>query len=189
MRGVRVALVCAAVAMSIPLIAGTARACTCLPGDPRSRLLAADAAAIVSVETAPTDRRPSERVRWRLRVLEALKGDLGGHVEVVTSSSSASCGLGLARGHEYGLLLSREGNQWTSGLCSQVEAAALRRAAEPLIAPEGSGPTSFIVAGKFGEARTLGLDARLRTLQYGFGEGEALRVAVCPGAGRRSSWR
>ena len=41
----------------------------------------------------------------------------------VTPAGGAACGLELAVGDRVGLLLTRDGNVWRSGLCSQVDPA------------------------------------------------------------------
>ncbi len=48
--------------------------------------------------------------------------------------------------------------------------------------PDGIGPVAFLVGGSLGEARTLALDEKGRTLNYGFGEGLVIEIALCPGS-------
>ena len=60
---------------------------------------------------------------YLFRVEQVYKGDLDGRAEIVTPADGASCGLELAVGERAGLLLTREGGEWRSGLCSQVDPA------------------------------------------------------------------
>lgn len=51
-------------------------------------------------------------------VERVIKGDIGEQVDVVSAAEAPSCGLPPMRvGTQYGLLLTREGEQWHSGLC------------------------------------------------------------------------
>ena len=58
---------------------------------------------------------------YLFRVEQVYKGDLDGRAEVVSERDGAACGLELAVGQRVGLLLDRRGDQWRSGLCSQVD--------------------------------------------------------------------
>lgn len=60
---------------------------------------------------------------YLLRVEQAYKGDISSRVEVVTPTGGAACGLDAEVGDRLGLLLTREGGAWRSGLCSQVDPA------------------------------------------------------------------
>ena len=59
--------------------------------------------------------------RYRFRVEQVYRGDVENRAEVVTPAGGAACGLELAVGDRVGLLLTRDGDEWTSGLCSQVD--------------------------------------------------------------------
>ena len=120
---------------------------------------------------------------FSFRVDHAVKGRLGRAIEVW--SPSTSCGLEIGVGERIGLFLSREGDRWSSLLCWQVSPANLREAERQLPRPDGKGPVRFLVAGAFGSARLLALDARGRTLGYGRGTGRAKLLTVCP-RGRRA---
>jgi hypothetical protein len=61
--------------------------------------------------------------RFLLRVEQVYKGDISNRVEIVTATGGAACGLDAVQGDRLGLLLTREGGEWRSGLCSQVDPA------------------------------------------------------------------
>jgi hypothetical protein len=126
-----------------------AAACSCAGGvDPRVVLREADAAFVGTViERRESHRDPDDAV-WSsgdpvtlvFRVEESVKGDLGTLVEVETSFSGASCGIEPPVGERLGLFLyALDSGGWTSGLCSEIEPAALLEAAGPNPAPTGSG--------------------------------------------------
>ena len=61
---------------------------------------------------------------YLFRVEQVYKGDeIDSRIEVVTPAGGAACGLELAVGDRVGLLLTRDGDVWRSGLCSQVDPA------------------------------------------------------------------
>jgi hypothetical protein len=66
-----------------------------------------------------------EEARYLFRVEQVYKGDIENRVEIETAASGAACGLELGVGDRTGLLLQREGQSWTSGLCSQVDPSDL----------------------------------------------------------------
>jgi LPXTG-motif cell wall-anchored protein len=68
-------------------------------------------------------RAEGDEARLLLRVEQVYKGDISNRVEVVTASNGAACGLEAGVGERVGLLLAREGGEWRSGLCSQVDPA------------------------------------------------------------------
>ena len=188
MSVVRLAAVWLAVAAAA-LAAGVdpARACSCAREDPRTVLAQADAAFVGTLlerRGAATPRSSADAVTLVFRVVETVKGRLGATVEVVTAASGASCGVEARIGQTIGLFLDRDGGVWRSNLCRQVAPAELRAAARPLPRPNGRGPVAFLVGGRFGQARTLALDARGRTLAYGRGAGETFFFSPCPGSRR-----
>jgi hypothetical protein len=110
----------AAVLCAVLALAADAGACTCLVPDLQRDLPAADGAVIGEV----LERRVDEgEARYVLRVEQVYKGDIENRVEIVTASNGAACGLEAAVGERLGLLLTREGGEWRSGLCSQVDPA------------------------------------------------------------------
>ncbi len=102
------------------VLAAEAYACSCLPVDLERDLPTADGAMIGTVleRTASGD-----TATYLFRVEQVYKGDVDSRAEVVTSADGASCGLELGVGERIGLLLMREGGEWRSGLCSQVDPA------------------------------------------------------------------
>jgi hypothetical protein len=155
-----------------------AAACSCVPIDPWEAYARSDAA-IVGVflgKRGPTT--------YLFRVEEDYKTDLPAEVEVKSAEYGASCGIEARVGQRLGLFLSRDGEQWSSNLCSQARPAQVRIAAKGLPKPNGRGPIRFLVGGSFGPARVQALDAAGRTLAYGRGEGKVSALAVCPGSRR-----
>jgi hypothetical protein len=191
---VRVACLVAALLL-IPI--QSARACSCALGDPRDSFARADGAFVGTfleshLAEPPQPGEPHSSAAdtiYSFRLDEEYKGELGEPgdiVEVHSAFSGASCGLEVQPGEAYGLFLDmRERDAaWSSSLCSQVSPRTMREAASPLPAPNGEGPIKMIVGGSFGEAQTIGLDSRGRTLAYGFGGTDVSLVDVCPGRER-----
>lgn len=184
----RLSLVVVALAASgLAATVENASACSCFQGDPRTMLVQSDAAFVgrlVEKRVPPDPKSTADLATYVFRVDEAVKGRLGSTVEVRSAIEGASCGIETTLGRPVGLFLARVGGEWRSSLCSQIEPARLRAAARPLPAPNGRGPVAFLVGGRFGLARTLALDARGRTLAYGYGEGETSLLALCPASRR-----
>jgi len=162
--------------------AGPAYACSCAPPDPRSLLGQADGAFVGRLVTR--QEVAAGRSRFTFAVERSVKGALGTTVDVESASDSAACGIETPIGSRIGLFLERRDGRWTSSLCWQVSPEDLLAAAQPLPPPNGRGPTTLLVSGRFGPARLLALDAVGRTLAYGRGEGSVLQLSACPG-GRR----
>ena len=185
-------LAAAILAVSFVSFAGArpCAACSCVVGDPRDMVRAADAAFVgLLLEKRPKGlrgpiRSSGDTFVYTFRVEEELKGRLGQTVDVESAESSASCGVEARVGARTGLVLRRSGGAWTSSLCQQVVPAQLRAAARPLPRPNGVGGAEIVVGGSFGEARTIALDARGRTIAYAFGRGDTVALAVCPGRRR-----
>ena len=175
----RIVVVACLFACGLAVQVDSASACSCALGDPRRALALADAAFIgVLIDK----REAGQAATFTFRVSETVKGKLGATVEVDSAADGAACGIEVKQGGSIGLLLDRSGERWTSSLCAQIAPADLRRAARPLPPPTGSGRTALLVGGSFGEARLLALDRKGRTLAYGYGDGEASLLSVCPGS-------
>ena len=123
-----------------------ALACSCAVGDPVSRLAESDAAfvgrLISSAEPVPDSEgniSTADPVAWMFEVEEAVKGDLETPLTVMSPWSGAYCGFEVRIGERIGVLL-REDGGWRSGLCSQLDADVLLRAAVPLPTPTSDGP-------------------------------------------------
>jgi hypothetical protein len=95
-------------------------ACSCAPVELERDLPAADAAIIGSVLERSVS---GGTATYLFRVEQVYKGEVDSRAEVQTPASGAACGLELAVGDRVGLLLTREGDVWRSGLCSQVDPA------------------------------------------------------------------
>ena len=115
-----------------------ALACSCAVGDPVSRLAESDAAfigrLISSAEPVPDSEgiiSTDDPVAWVFEVEEAVKGDLETPLTVMSPWSGMSCGFEVRIGERIGVLL-REDRGWRSGLCSQLDADVLLRAAAPV---------------------------------------------------------
>ncbi|MGZ8571312.1 MAG: hypothetical protein ACXWW5_03710 [Actinomycetota bacterium] len=186
----RSAVVLVSIFCAMYFLPRTAHACSCAEPEPRDAIASHDAAFVGTL----IDRREGgpDIPAWddlrvdtfRFTVEHDIKENLGTEVEVVASSDGTSCGLEVPVGTRTGLFLTLSNDAWTSGLCSQVQPEKLLAAADPLPAPEGQGPIRLLVGGNFGEARVMALDARGRTLAYGYGEGDVYDIAVCPGGHR-----
>lgn len=196
MRSKLIRVVCVAVALAVlPLQA--AKACSCGPLDPRDAFESSDGAFVGTfIESRLADPPgPGEPFSsgadtiYSFTLDEEYKGELGEPgdvVEVHSPYSGASCGLEVQPGQDYGLFLDvreRDG-AWTSSLCAQVSPETMRRAARPLPKPNGEGPPRMLLGGSFGRAQVMSLDARGRTLAYGFGGREVVHVDACPGSRR-----
>ena len=194
MRANRVLRVACLVAALLLIPIESARACSCALGDPRDAFARSEGAFVGTfIESRPAE-APDPDGGWStdesiysFRLDEEYKGELGEPgdiVEVRSASSGASCGLEVQPGRAYGLFLEARNGEWSSSLCSQVSPRTMREAASPLPAPTSDGPVRMIVGGSFGEAQTMALDARGRTVGYGFGGTDVSLVDVCPGGDR-----
>ena len=173
---------CVLVLFAATLAAGveSGRACSCALPDPRAALAQADGAFVGRL----VDRREGDQLTVLVFSVEkALKGAIGSTVEVSTASNSAACGIEARVGTRMGLVLERRGGAWHGYLCWQFAPVDLLTAAA-LPAPNGRGPMAMLIGGRFGSARTIGLDAKGRTLAYGMGKGTTTLIAPCPGRQR-----
>lgn len=110
----------AALALLSLVTAAEAYACSCRPVDLERDLPAADGAMIGTVLERTVD---GGTATYLFRVEQVYKGDVDSRAEVVTPASGASCGLEAQVGDRLGLLLTLEGDEWRSGLCSQADPA------------------------------------------------------------------
>ena len=165
--------------------------CSCVGVPAKDQLAAADGAFVGTVierrdprAGAPGPQSSADPVDVVFRVERAYKGDLGDEVVVQTNRFGASCGIEAEVGERIGLVMDREDGRWTGGLCGQVDPEELARAARPGPPVTGEGPVRFLLAGNFGSAGLLALDADGAVL--GSAKGSAPeRVAPCPD-GRRA---
>jgi hypothetical protein len=165
------------------LVTPAARACSCSQYDPRDALAAADGAFIGSlVSVGPADEQ--ELAIYTFDVEKVVKGDIGATIDIQAGASDGNCAFSVQAGDRIGLFASHYEGQWASGLCSQILPTGLLGAAAPLPPPDGSGPARYVVGVNIGRHRLMALDARGWTLAYGFGDGYAIDVDVCPGSKR-----
>lgn len=181
------------VAVLVVLPVSPAKACSCVYGDPRDMFERADGAFVGTfLESHPVDPTPTSSdadTVYTFVLDEEHKGELGepgDTVQVHAPLSGASCGLETQTGEQYGIFLYvRESDgAWESNLCSQVSPQTLREGASPLPAPTSDGPVRMIAGGSFGDAQTMFLDARGRTVGYGGGDRDVVHVDGCKGAAR-----
>jgi hypothetical protein len=160
-----------------------AKACSCAPSDPRDVLHSSDGAFIgtyVSREPSdPTD--PYSDHDYIFETEDVIKGEIGDVIQVRAPENGASCGLEYPPGARAAMFLTKEGELWTSHLCSTVHPDVLTEAAAPFPDPDAEGPPRFLVGGSFGEVRVIALDRQGRTAGYGYGDGDALFMSRCPG--------
>ena len=102
------------------VLTAEAYACSCRPVDLQRDLPTAEGAMIGTVLERSVS---GDTATYRFRVEQVYKGDVENRAEVVTPASGAACGLELAVDDRVGLLLTRDGGVWRSGLCSQVDPA------------------------------------------------------------------
>ena len=131
---VALAVAVAAVAAFAGPRAEVAVACSCVSVVPSRDLPKYDAAFVGNVLSHRVE-HPNAPIMssidpayWTFDVDRVVKGNLPNQLVVRTASSGASCGLELRDGDRVGLLLTREGDAYTSGLCSQVDPDVLARA-------------------------------------------------------------
>lgn len=131
----RLILVAILAAGTIVTRCGPAHACSCVQADSKSRLESSEAAFIGTLISKGSPKGSDgmygsgEEVPFRFRVNEVAKGDLPREIDVWSANSGASCGLEVGVGETSGIFLYRQGDRWTSGLCSQVDPESLRQAA------------------------------------------------------------
>lgn len=101
-------------------VAAQAYACSCRPVDLERDLPTADGAIIGTVLERSVS---GQTATYRFRVEQIYRGDVEDRPEVLTPVGGAACGLELAVGDRVGLLLTRDGDVWRSGLCSLVDPA------------------------------------------------------------------
>ncbi len=172
----RMRLFLAGVVAAVAVVAATAtpaHACSCAMPDPRSLLAQTDGAFVGRL----IERRDlgDGRAVFTFRVERRVKGAMGTTVDVESASNGAACGLETTIGARIGLFLERSAGRWTSSLCWQVSPDDLLAAAQPLPPPNGRGPTTLLVAGRFGAREA----ARARSIADGRSPTGAERARLC----------
>jgi MYXO-CTERM domain-containing protein len=131
-----------------------AYACSCAPVEPEEALARADAAFVGTLVERKEPRgaivSSGDPVTLVFAVERTLKGELGERVDVATVRDSASCGIQADVGQTIGLFLERDGERWTSGLCSQLAAESAGWTGYAPLADEdddGSSPAPWLGIG------------------------------------------
>ena len=183
----RVALIVIALVGSLLIAIPDAHACSCMASDPRDDLHAADGAfAGTYVGREPVDLTdPYADWDYHFETETVYKGDIGETIAVRAPSNGAGCGLEYSEGSPAALFVYLEEGVWHSELCRTVPQEILEIAAAPFPEPNAQGPPVALVGGSFGEVRVIAVDAQGRTAGYGYGDGDALLMSMCPG-GQRS---
>jgi hypothetical protein len=96
-----------------------AQACSCAQMAPAKAMQQADAVIVGKLVRVVPRSRVKADYRYRVqRVYKRRAGIRRGRVISVRSArQSAACGLPHGVGRTFGLMLSRDGRRWTSGLC------------------------------------------------------------------------
>ena len=185
-RRVLLALGLVAAGLTVPSLPH-AIACSCDASDTREALPKADGAfvgTLLAIDDPSTDQAEESLhgdVRYRFRVERSVKGDIAGpELDVYSSPGGGSCGFDGPEGRRLGMLLYRDGQHWTSGLCSQEDPDVLVRAAQPLPPPDGRAPPAVLVGTTHGPGRMLSLDGQGRVIAYGPGDGAVTHIGFCP---------
>jgi hypothetical protein len=160
-----------------------AKACSCIPSDPRDDLHASDGAFIgtyVGREPVnPAD--PYGEYDYIFDTETVFKGEVEDVVRVRAAANGATCGLEYSEGTTGGLFLERDDGFWRSNLCKTERPDRLRDAAQPFARPNAKGPPRLLLGGSFGEVRVIALDTHGDIAGYGYGDGDALLMSLCPG--------
>ncbi|WP_187585290.1 hypothetical protein [Gordonia sp. OPL2] len=126
MRGVlgRAAVVIAAAVAVVMMSPGSACACTCVPREPAA--VVKDSSAVVFGTPVSVD-RDGTTLRYRVDVRQSYKQRVPQTITVVTSSSSAACGVPLDVGEERLLVLGGSAGgaapsegEWGASLCDNT---------------------------------------------------------------------
>lgn len=86
---------------------GTASACSCIPGDTepqryaRANYVFAGTVLSEKLETNKPDTPYDDQYRYTVRVAKEYKGDVPRRVDLLTSTSGATCGVRLTTGTKY----------------------------------------------------------------------------------------
>lgn len=172
----RLVVVAAAVAFGVIVTAAPVAACSCagpLP-DPMAAVAAADGAFVGTLVDVDDPGGFEEivssgrDVRHRFDVEGVAKGEIGPSVVVVAAAEGASCGIEVAIGQRAGLLLTRDGDRWRSGLCSKLDPDDLLAiSAPPRAGPDavtsGVGPNLAAAAVLGGIAVSISVAVEART--------------------------
>ena len=112
--------IAAVVSLGALVFAGSAQACSCVHAAPGEAMRGADAAIVGKLVKVVPRGRVKADFRYRVqRVYKRARGVRRGRtISVRSARQSAACGLPHGVGDSYGLMLTRDGRRWTSGLCA-----------------------------------------------------------------------
>ena len=172
-----VALTCGIVLAVLPK---TAHACSCTGAGPAEMLASHDAAFIGELVSRRGGLLGGDAT-WTFQVTQEVSGSFTPTVKISSPSSGAACGFELDEGQEAAIFVRVEGQRLDSGLCSTLDADALRAHLNPQ--PVVSTRATLLVA-TGGIGRHLWLfDDRGRLANVSAdGRGEWLDdLTICPG--------
>ena len=159
----------------------TAQACSCAGAGPAEMLATHDAAFIGQLVSRRGGLLGGDAT-WTFQVTQEVKGSFAPTVKISSPSSGAACGFELEKGQEAAIFVRVDGQRLHSGLCSTLDADALRAHLNPQ--PVVSTRATLLVAsGDGGAGRHLWLfDDRGRLANTSTdGRGEWLDdLTICP---------
>lgn len=176
----RLLVVMLACGVGLVAVPAPASACSCVGAGPAEMLESHDGAFIGEV----VSRRGGLlgfNATWTFKVDEEIKGRFGPTVEISSPSSGASCGFELTEGQEAAIFVRDEGRRLESGLCSTLDADALRAYLDPQRAV-ASRATLLVAAGGAGRHLWLFDDRGRLANASADGRGDYVEdITVCPG--------
>ena len=138
----RLSVVVLLAAPAVFVTATPCSACSCVPRTPKQLLHHADAAFVGTVVAEqPIDATTTVQT---FAVQGVFKGALGATINVIEpigSGGGSTCGIAYALGARVAVVLSRQGDGWTTDSCSLVSLADLEAVA-PSPVPPRPGPSS-----------------------------------------------
>ena len=138
-----------AVAAVWALLPGVAHACSCASGSAKEMLNGSDAAFLGRLEGKSGGLLGGDAT-WTFKVTKWIKRDLGPTVRIRSAADGAACGFELEPGQEAAIFVTIDGDVLRGGLCSTMDADAVRAHLQPqravdtaatlLVAAGGSAP-------------------------------------------------
>ena len=167
-------------ALLVGLLPAVAYACSCLDDGPREMLNRSDAAFIGTMADRSGGLFGGDAT-WTFTVQQWVKGDLGRTVKIRSASSGAACGFELDAGQEAAIFVTVDGDTLRGGLCSTLDADALRAhlGPQPVV---NTSPTMLVAASGAGRHLWLFDDRGRLAGTSADARGEYLEdISVCPG--------
>ena len=155
----RLSVVVLLAAPAVFVTATRCSACTCMPRTPKQLLHHADAAFVGTVVAEqPIDTTTTVQT---FAVHGVFKGALGATVNVIEpigSGGGSTCGIAYALGARVAVVLSRQGDGWTTDSCSLVSLADLEAVAPSPVPPRPEpSPSAFPTVPPFAPVASPGL--------------------------------